>query len=35
MAVGRAREVAVRIVENEIRIGGHAVTCFDGRLRIL
>lgn len=34
MAVGRAGEVAVRIVENEIRIGGHAVTCIDGRLRI-
>ena len=34
MAVGRAGEVAVRIVENEIRIGGHAVTCVEGRLRI-
>ena len=34
MAVGRAGEVAVRIVENEIRIGGYAVTCVDGRLRI-
>jgi PhzF family phenazine biosynthesis protein len=34
MAVGRAGEVAVRIVGNEIRIGGHAVTCIDGRLRI-
>ncbi len=35
MAVGRAGEVAVRIVENEIRIGGYAVSCVDGRLRIL
>ena len=34
MAVGRAGEVAVRIAGNEIRIGGHAVTCVDGRLRI-
>ena len=35
MAIGRAGEVAVRIVENEIRIGGYAVTCVEGRLRIL
>ncbi len=34
MAVGRAGEVTVRIVGNEIRIGGNAVTCVDGRLRI-
>jgi PhzF family phenazine biosynthesis protein len=34
MAVGRAGEIAVRIAGNEIRIGGFAVTCVDGRLRI-
>ena len=34
MSVGRGGEVAVRIVGDAIRIGGHAVTCIDGRLRI-
>jgi PhzF family phenazine biosynthesis protein len=34
MAVGRAGEVAVRVSENDIRIGGFAVTCIDSRLRI-
>jgi PhzF family phenazine biosynthesis protein len=35
MALGRAGAVAVRVRENEIHIGGFAVTCVDGRLRIL
>ena len=34
MAVGRAGEVAVRVRGNDILIGGFAVTCVDGRLRI-
>ena len=34
MAVGRAGEVAVRVRGNEIHIGGFAVTCIDGRVRI-
>jgi PhzF family phenazine biosynthesis protein len=34
MAVGRAGEVAVRVKGNDILIGGFAVTCVDGRLRI-
>ena len=34
MAVGRAGEIIVRIAGSDIRIGGYAVTCVDGRLRI-
>ena len=34
MAVGRAGEIAVKIIGSEIRIGGFAVTCVDGNLRI-
>lgn len=34
MALGRAGEVAVRIRDREIYIGGFAVTCIDSRLRI-
>lgn len=34
MAVGRTGEVAVKITGSEIRIGGFAVTCLDGNLRI-
>jgi PhzF family phenazine biosynthesis protein len=34
MAVGRAGEIAVKISGSEIRIGGYAVTCVDGRLRL-
>jgi PhzF family phenazine biosynthesis protein len=34
MSVGRAGEIAVRVVGNEINLGGFAVTCVDGRLRI-
>jgi PhzF family phenazine biosynthesis protein len=34
MAMGRAGEIAVRVRDNEISIGGFAVTCIDSRLRI-
>ena len=35
MALGRAGEISVRITEDGgIRVGGFAVTCVDGRLRI-
>jgi PhzF family phenazine biosynthesis protein len=34
MAVGRAGEIAVKITRGEIRIGGFAVTCVDGNLRV-
>lgn len=34
MALGRAGEVAVRVRNGEIEIGGFAVTCVDARLRI-
>jgi PhzF family phenazine biosynthesis protein len=34
MALGRAGEVAVRIRDGAIHIGGFAVTCLDSRLRI-
>jgi len=34
MAIGRAGQVAVRVSENDIRIGGSAITCIDSRLRI-
>jgi PhzF family phenazine biosynthesis protein len=34
MAVGRAGEIAVKISGSEIRIGGFAVTCVDGNLRV-
>jgi PhzF family phenazine biosynthesis protein len=34
MAVGRAGEVAVSVAGGAIRIGGFAVTCIDGWIRI-
>jgi PhzF family phenazine biosynthesis protein len=34
MAVGRTGEVAVRVAGGAIRIGGYAVTCIDGWIRI-
>lgn len=34
MALGRAGEIAVRIGNEAIQIGGYAVTCVDGKLRI-
>ena len=34
MSVGRAGEVAVRVAGGAIRIGGYAVTCIDGWIRI-
>jgi PhzF family phenazine biosynthesis protein len=34
MAVGRAGEVSVSVAGGEIRIGGFALTCIDGRIRI-
>ena len=34
MQIGRDGEIAVSVEEDEIRIGGYAVTCVDGTLRI-
>lgn len=34
MQVGRDGRVAVRVSDSAIEIGGHAVTCVDGRLRV-
>jgi PhzF family phenazine biosynthesis protein len=34
MQVGRDGQVAVRVDGDRIWIGGHAVTCVDGRLRL-
>jgi PhzF family phenazine biosynthesis protein len=34
MQVGRDGQVAVRVQDNIIRIGGYAVTCVDGTLRV-
>ena len=34
MALGRAGEIAVRVGNDAIKIGGYAVTCIDGKLRI-
>jgi len=34
MQLGRDGRVSVRVGENQIQIGGHAVTCVDGALKI-
>ena len=34
MQIGRDGQVTVRIAGNSIRIGGYAVTCVDGTLRM-